>query len=131
MIIIAAQMNLEFGRCQIYKLNISICLTEQEQEYYNLYCQGIGNKQLKERLGVPYPTPDLLSEEFHITYEEAIELLNSQFDKKQFKLFLCNEIEKFPENAIREIRKSAIYFCDEEGNLTDIIKDEKRVGARI
>lgn len=127
MIIIAAQTKLEFGRCQIYKLNISTCLTEQEQEYYNLYCQGISNKQLRERLGVPYPTPDRLSEEFHITYEESIGLLNSQFDKKQFKPFLCNEIEKFPEDTIREIRKSAIYFCDEEGNLTDTIKDEKRI----
>lgn len=127
MIIIAARMKLEFERCQVYKLNISTCLTEQEQEYYNLYCEGISGKQLKERLGVPYPTPDLLSEEFHITYEEAIGLLNSQFDKKQFKPFLCKEIEKFPEDTIREIRKSAIYFCDEEGNLTDTIKDEKRV----
>lgn len=110
MIIIAARMKLEFERCQVYKLNISTCLTEQEQEYYNFYCEGISGKQLKERLGVQYPTPDRLSEEFHITYEESIGLLNSQFDKKQFKPFLCNEIEKFPEDTIREIRKSAIYF---------------------
>lgn len=47
--------------------------------------------------------------------------------KKQFKPFLCNEIEKFPKDTIREIRKSAIYFCDEEGNLTDTIKYEKRI----
>lgn len=127
MIIIGSLIKLEFGRCQVYKLNISTCLTEQEQEHYNLYCQGISNKQLRERLGVQYPTPDRLSEEFHITYEEAIGLLDSQFDKKQFKSFLCNEIEKFPEDTIREIRKSAIYFCDEEGNLTDTIKDEKRI----
>ena len=127
MIIIAARMKLEFERCQVYKLNISTCLTEQEQEYYNFYCEGISGKQLKERLGVQYPTPDRLSEEFHITYEESIGLLNSQFDKKQFKPFLCNEIKKFPEDTIREIRKSAIYFCDEEGNLTDTIKDEKRI----
>ena len=63
-------------------MNISTCLTEQEQEYYDLYCRGISNKQLRERLGVQYPTPDRLSEEFHITYEEAIGLLNSQFEMR-------------------------------------------------
>ena len=56
MIIIGSLMKLEFGRCQVYKLNISTCLTEQEQEYYDLYCRGISNKQLRERLGVQYPT---------------------------------------------------------------------------
>lgn len=34
-------MKMDFGRCQVYKLNISTCLTEQEQEYYNLFCDGI------------------------------------------------------------------------------------------
>ena len=44
-------MNLNFGRCQVYKLNISTCLTEREQDYYNLFCDGISTKKLKERLG--------------------------------------------------------------------------------
>lgn len=127
MIIIAAHMKLEFERCQIYKLNISVCLTKQEQDYYNLYCDGISSKALKERLGIEFPTLDTISKEFHISSKEAENLLNCQFEKKQFKPFLCNEIEKFPEDTIREIRKSAIYFCDEEGNLTDTIKDEKRI----
>lgn len=77
-------MKMDFERCQVYKLNISTCLTEQEQEYYNLYCDGISQKKLKERLGVPYPTPELLSKEFHITLEEAKELLAAQFEKSEF-----------------------------------------------
>ena len=76
-------MKMDFGRCQVYKLNISTCLTEQEQEYYNLYCDGISKKELKERLGVQYPTPELLSKEFHITLEEANELLSAQKDSSE------------------------------------------------
>lgn len=116
-------MKMDFERCQVYKLNISTCLTEQEQEYYNLYCDGISQKKLKERLGVPYPTPELLSKEFHITLEEAKELLAAQFEKSEFRKILLNEIEKFPVDSIRQIRTSAIYISDEEGNLTDQLKD--------
>ena len=127
MIVIGALMKMDFGRCQVYKLNISTCLTEQEQEYYNLFCDGISKKELRERLGVPYPTPELLSKEFHITLEESNELLGAQFDKKQFRKILLNEIEKFPTDFVRQIRKSAIYVSDEEGNLTDQLKDNKRI----
>ena len=120
-------MKMGFGRCQVYKLNISTCLMEQEQEYYNLFCDGISQKELKERLGVQYPTPELISEEFHITLEEANELLCLQFEKKEFKKLLLNEIAKFPVDSVRQIRKSAIYVSDEEGNLTDQIKGNKRI----
>lgn len=120
-------MKMDFGRCQVYKLNISTCLTEQEQEYYNLFCDGISQKELRERLGVQYPTPELISEEFHITLEEANELLCLQFEKKEFKKLLLNELEKFPVDSVRQIRKSAIYVYDEEGNLTDQIKGNKRI----
>lgn len=120
-------MKMDFGRCQVYKLNISTCLTEQEQEYYNLFCDGISQKELKERLGVQYPTPELISEEFHITLEEANELLCLQFEKKEFKKLLLNEIAKFPVDSVRQIRKSAIYVSDEEGNLTDQLKDNKKI----
>lgn len=127
MISIAAQMKLKFERCQVYKLNISACLTKQEQDYYNLYCDGISSKALKERLGIEFPTLDTISKGFHISFEEAENLLNCQFGKKQFKPFLCNEIKKFPENEIREIRKEAIYFLDEKGNLTDNVKNDKKI----
>lgn len=120
-------MKMDFRRCQVYKLNISTCLTEQEQEYYNLFCDGISQKELKERLGVQYPTPELISEKFHITLEEANELLCLQFEKKEFKKFLLNEIAKFPVDSVRQIRKSAIYVSDEEGNLTDQLKDNKLI----
>lgn len=120
-------MKLDFRRCQVYKLNISTCLTEQERDYYNLYCDGISNKKLKERLGVQYPTPDLLSKEFNISNDEATELLNSQLDKKYFKKYLLNEIKKFPAEGIREIRKSAIYISDEYGNITDTMRTDNRV----
>ena len=126
-IIIGALMKLDFRRCQVYKLNISTCLTEQERDYYNLYCDGISNKKLKERLGVQYPTPDLLSKEFNISNDEATELLNSQLDKKYFKKYLLNEIKKFPAEGIREIRKSAIYISDEYGNITDTMRTDNRV----
>ncbi len=108
-------------------MNISTCLTEQERDYYNLYCDGISNKKLKERLGVQYPTPDLLSKEFNISNDEATELLNSQLDKKYFKKYLLNEIKKFPAEGIREIRKSAIYISDEYGNITDTMRTDNRV----
>lgn len=120
-------MKMDFRRCQVYKLNISTCLTEQEQEYYNLFCDGISQKELKERLGVQYPTPELISEKFHITLEEANELLCLQFEKKEFKKLLLNEIAKFPVDSVRQIRKSAIYVSDEEGNLTDQLKDNKLI----
>lgn len=120
-------MKLDFRRCQVYKLNISTCLTEQERDYYNLYCDGISNKKLKERLGVQYPTPDLLSKEFNISNDEATELLNSQLDKKYFKKYLLNEIKKFSAEGIREIRKSAIYISDEYGNITDTMRTDNRV----
>ena len=120
-------MNLDFGRCQVYKLNISACLTEREQDYYNLYNDGISNKKLKERLGVQYPTPKHLAEEFHINDEEANELLESQLDKSNFKKYLLNEIVKFPSYGIRKIRKSAIYISDEEGNLTANMRTDNRI----
>ena len=127
MIVIGALMKMDFGRCQVYKLNISTCLTEQEQKYYNLYCDGISQKELRKRLGVPYPTPELLSKEFHIALEEANELLAAQFEKSEFRKILLNELEKFPVDSVRQIRKSAIYVYDEEGNLTDQIKGNKRI----
>lgn len=120
-------MKMDFGRCQVYKLNISTSLTEQEQKYYNLYCDGISQKELRKRLGVPYPTPELLSKEFHIALEEANELLAAQFEKSEFRKILLNELEKFPVDSVRQIRKSAIYVYDEEGNLTDQIKGNKRI----
>lgn len=120
-------MNLDFGRCQVYKLNISACLTERELDYYNLFCDGITRKELKKRLGVDYPTSEMLSEEFHISLEDAADLLKAQMNKKCFRKFLTDEIEKFSPNEVREIRKSAIYVADEEGNLTDRIKDNKKI----
>lgn len=126
-IVIGALMKMDFGRCQVYKLNISTCLTEREQDYYNLYNDGISNKKLKERLGVQYPTQKNLAEEFHINDEEANELLESQLDKSNFKKYLLNEIEKFPSDGIRKIRKSAIYISDEEGNITDDMRTDNRI----
>lgn len=108
-------------------LIISTCLTEQEQEYYNLFCDRISQKELRERLGVQYPTPELISEEFHITLEKANELLCLQFEKKEFKKLLLNEIAKFSVDSVRQIKKSAIYVSDEKGNLTDKIKENKKI----
>lgn len=126
-IIISALMNLNFKRCQIYKLNISTCLTEREQDYYNLYHNGISHKKLNERLGVQYPTIEKLSEKFHISKNEANELLDSQMDKSLFKKYLLNEIEKFPSDKVREIRKSAIYMSDEYGKITDTMRTDNRI----
>lgn len=120
-------MNLDFARCQVYKLNISTCLTEREQDYYNLYNDGISNKKLRERLGVQYPTPKHLVQEFQISDEEANELLESQLNKSNFRKYLLNEIEKFPLDAVREIRKSAIYNSDEDGNVTDNMRTDNRI----
>ena len=70
---------------------------------------------------------EMLSEEFHISLEDAADLLKAQMNKKCFRKFLTDEIEKFSPNEVREIRKSAIYVADEEGNLTDRIKDNKKI----
>lgn len=126
--IIRALMNLNFGRCQIYKLNLSSCLTERERDYYNLYCDGISQKQLSERLnGKKYYTPKMVSEVFHITDEQAKVLLENQLDKKYFREFLIDEIERFPKGQSRKVRKSALYITDENGKLID----KKRVDNRV
>lgn len=59
--------------------------------------------------------------------KDAADLLKAQMNKKCFRKFLTDEIEKFSPNEVREIRKSAIYVADEEGNLTDRIKDNKKI----
>ena len=121
-----ALMNLNFGRCQLYKLNISTCLTEREQDYYNLFCDGISAKKLKERLGgQDFYTPEMIAETFHITVEQAIELLEGQLHKQFFREYLVNEIKKF--SKVREVRKSAIYIVDDKGKITDT----KRTGNKI
>ena len=119
-------MNLNFGRCQLYKLNISTCLTEREQDYYNLFCDGISAKKLKERLGgQDFYTPEMIAETFHITVEQAIELLEGQLHKQFFREYLVNEIKKF--SKVRKVRKSAIYIVDDKGKITDT----KRTGNKI
>ena len=119
-------MNLNFGRCQVYKLNISTCLTEREQDYYNLFCDGISTKKLKERLGGrDFYTPEMIAETFHIDIEQAIELLEGQLHKQFFREYLVNEIKKF--SKVREVRKSAIYIVDDKGKITDT----KRTGNKI
>lgn len=126
--IIRALMNLNFGRCQVYKLNLSSCLTERERDYYNLYCDGISQKKLSERLnGKKYYTPEMVSEIFHITDEQAKVLLEDQLDKKYFREFLIDEIERFPKGQIRKVRKSALYLTDENGKLTE----KKRIDNRV
>ena len=120
-------MKLDFSRCQIYKLNISACLTEREQQYYDLYCDGISQKKLRERIDAIYPTPELLSKEFHITIDEATNLLESQIDKKCFKQYLMNEIEKFPENKTRTIKKSALFFTDSNDKERNIMRTDNKI----
>lgn len=118
---------MDFKRCQVYKLNISKCLTGREQDYYNLYCDGISQKKLLERLGKKFYTPQMVAETFHITEKQAKVLLENQLDKKYFKEYLLNEIMKFPADSVRKIRQSAIYITDVNGNITD----EKRTDNRI
>ena len=121
-------MDLNFGRCQIYKLNISTCLTDREQDYYNLFCDGLSQKKLKERLGckVSYTTL-MVANEFHISEEQANVLLESQLNKQNFKGYLQDEIKNFPTDAIRKIRLSAIYQSDNGGNITDIKRTDNRI----
>lgn len=126
--IIRALMNLNFKRCQVYKLNLSSCLTDRERDYYNLYCDGISQKQLSERLdGKKYYTPKMVSEVFHITDEQAKVLLENQLDKKYFREFLVDEVERFPKGQSRKVRKSALYITDENGKLID----KKRIDNRV
>lgn len=121
-------MKLDFGRCQVYKLNISKCLTEREHDYYDLYCDGISQKALKERLGgkVSYTTK-MVADSFHITESQANELLESQLNKKFFKDYLQDEIKRFPIDEVREVKQSAIYKTDDDGNLIDIKRTDNRI----
>ena len=100
-------MKLDFGRCQVYKINIARCLTEREQEYYNYYCDGISAKKLKEALGTGFYIPDMVAEFFHINKGQAEQLLKNQMSKQDFKKFLLEEISRFSENDVREIVSAA------------------------
>lgn len=121
-------MKLDFGRCQVYKLNISKCLTEREQDYYDLYCDGISQKALKERLGGKvFYTAKMVADTFHITESQANELLESQLNKKLFKEYLENEIKRFSKNRVREVKQSVIYKTDDEGNLVDTKRTDNRI----
>lgn len=121
-------MNLDFGRCQVYKLNISKCLTEREREYYDLFCDGISVKKLKERLGGhSFYTPQMIADTFHITENQATELLDGQLHKDFFREYLEDEIKRFPDDKSREIRKSAVYYTDDKGEITDIKKTDNTI----
>lgn len=128
MIFIGALMKMDFGRCQVYKLNISTCLTERELDYYNLYCDGISAKKLKERLGgVSFYTPQMVADTFHITEEQATELLESQLHKDFFREYLVDEIKRFPDDKVREIRKSALYITNDKGEITDVKRTDNTI----
>lgn len=121
-------MKLDFGRCQVYKLNISTCLTEREQDYYNLACDGISKKKLKERLeGNDFYTPQMIADIFHITEVQASILLMGQLHKDFFREYLEEEIKRFPDDKVREIRKSALYITDDKGVITDIKRTDNRI----
>ena len=121
-------MNLNFERCQVYKLNISTCLTEREQDYYNLACDGISQKRLKERLGgESFYTPQMIADTFHITEVQAVLLLMGQLHKDYFREYLEDEIKKFPDDGVREIRKSALYITNDKGEITDIKRTDNRI----
>lgn len=122
-----AFMDLDFGRCQVYKLNLSACLTEREKEYYDLYCDGISNKALLERLGSKFYTPQMIADVFHITYKQAVDLLDSQLNKQYFKDFLIEEVNKFPNDKVREVKKSAIYRKNDRGEIIDIKRTDNRI----
>ena len=126
--VIGALMKLDFGRCQVYKLNISTCLTEREKEYYDLYCDGISAQKLKERLcGVSFYTPQMVADTFHITEEQATELLESQLHKDFFREYLEDEINRFSDNRVREIRKSALYITNDKGEITDVKRTDNTI----
>ena len=126
--VIGALMNLDFGRCQVNKLNISTCLTEREQDYYNLACDGISKKKLKERLeGNDFYTPQMIADIFHITEVQASILLMGQLHKDFFREYLEEEIKRFPDDKVREIRKSALYLADDKGAITDIQRTDNRI----
>ena len=121
-------MNLDFGRCQVYKLNISTCLTEREREYYDLFCDGISVKKLNERLGgYSFYTPQMIADTFHITENQATELLEGQLHKDFFREYLEDEIKRFPDDKSREIRKSAIYYTDDNGEITETRKTDNTI----
>ena len=121
-------MNLDFGRCQVYKLNISTCLTDREQDYFNLYCDGISVKKLKERLGgVSFYTPKMVADSFHITEKQSTELLEGQLHKQFFKEYLLDEIKLFPDDKVREIRKSAIYYKNDRDEITDTKRTDNTI----
>lgn len=127
-IVIGALMNLDFGRCQVYKLNISTCLTERELDYYNLYCDGISAKKLKERLGgVSFYTPQMVADTFYITEEQAVELLEGQLHKDFFREYLVDEIKKFPDDKAREIRQTAFYYTNDRGETTESKRNDNRI----
>ncbi|MCI6009165.1 MAG: hypothetical protein MRZ48_03420, partial [Anaerostipes hadrus] len=91
-------------------------------------CDGISEKRLKERLSVvSFYTPQMIADTFHITEVQAVLLLMGQLHKDYFREYLEDEIKKFPDDKVREIRKSAIYITNDKGEITDNRRTDNRI----
>lgn len=105
-----AEMQLDFGRCRVYKLNIMDAMTNVERQFYNFYDKGISMKKLKEILKIDFPLSQDVAELFSISKSEAEELMREKFPKQNLKYFVEREIQKFPKDKIRNIERKYLYL---------------------
>ncbi len=104
-----AEMQLDFGRCRVYKLNIMDAMTDVERQFYNFYDKGISMKKLKEILKKDFPLAQDVAELFSVSKSEAEELMRDNFPKQNLKDFVKREIQKFPKDSIRNIERKYLY----------------------
>ena len=61
-----AIMNLDFGRCRVYKLSIIDTITEREHLFYDFYRRGVSMNKLKSVLNKKFPLSQDVAELFLI-----------------------------------------------------------------
>lgn len=105
-----AEMQLDFGRCRVYKLNIMDAMTDVERQFYNFYDKGISMKKLKEILKIDFPLSQDVAELFSVSKSEGEKLMREKFPKQNLKYFVEREIQKFPKEHIREINRKYLYL---------------------
>lgn len=114
-----AIMNLDFGRCRVYKLSIIDTMTEREHLFYDFYRRGVSMNKLKRVLNKKFPLSQDVAELFLISKSEAEKLMEDNFPKNKLKEIVLKEIERFPKDNIRNINEDYLYYYDDNREKYD------------
>ena len=114
-----AIMNLDFGRCRVYKLSIIDTITEREHLFYDFYRRGVSMNKLKSVLNKKFPLSQDVAELFLISKSEAEKLMEDNFPKNKLKEIVLKEIGRFPKDNIRNINEDYLYYYDDNREKHD------------